>query len=346
MSIGGTFRALGRVFDHWEGQDWTVSHVGMDETTLTDEGVRTVVELETSIHTALGCGSGQPIAAESVGIESDGMLELAIRVPLVPDDVRPDGLQIEETEVRTTDDDMLVVGLAVSIPSSMDVTVASGVAGTDVPRKAPTGSSESEAPQDEDASRDEDAEADDDGGIERHRTDVPPFEDTAYLRDVYEAHDTFAAMAGELDMDVTAETARRYMIDAGVHEPTRYNTGTDATEPGTPPTAEGNHRGAAEGHESPVEQGTSGDGDDAPVVVADGIGLPEGLSVDEFVDIVKNSRTLYEVQRAMGVERATARTLLREYNLLDFVMGQLAFESELYVTREEVVARIRESELA
>lgn len=355
MSIGGAFRALGEVFDHWEGQHWTISHVGADDgTTITEDGVGTVVELEAPLHAALGGGRERPAAAESVGVGSDGALEFAIRLPLVPDDVRPAGLQMEATEVRATADDTLVVGLVVSIPSSPDSATDPGTSTSEPSTNRPSrdgqsgeesGKAQVRNAEDERPDSRENAGTDD-GRIERHRPDVPPFEDTAYLREVYETHDTFAEMAAELDMDVTAETVRRYMIDAGIHEPTRYNTGSDSAESDASSTAEDRPRENEDGTEPLVEPEAGGDADGTPVLVTDGIGLPEGLSVEEFIEIVKNSRTLYEVQREMGVEREAARDLLKEYNLLDFVMGQLACESELYVTREEVIARIRESGLA
>lgn len=350
MSIGGAFRALGRVFDHWEGQHWTISRVGAsDGTSITDDGVGTVVELEAPIHAALG-GSGRPAPTESVCIERDGTLEIALRLPLVPDDVRPAGLHVEATEVRTTAENTLVVGLVVSMPSSSD-SATDPVAAIGDPAASSSGRVDQPGAESHEVqvrytaderpdSRHESAEPDH-GRIERHRPDVPAFEDTAYLREVYETFDTFAEMADELDMDVTAETVRRYMIDAGVHEPTRYNTGSTPAESDAS-TAGDRPREETDGTEPAAEPETGGDADGTPVLVTDGIGLPEGLSVDEFVDIVKNSRTLYEVQRAMGVEREAARDLLEEYNLLDFVMGQLACESDLYVTREEVVARIRD----
>ncbi|MFC7046120.1 hypothetical protein ACFQH6_12480 [Halobacteriaceae archaeon GCM10025711] len=168
---------------------------------------------------------------------------------------------------------------------------------------------------------------------------------------MYDACDTFAEMAAEIDMDVTAETVRRYMTDAGVHEPTSYNTG-DASgqsedrdddpvggdEPAVSEDADAIDETAEEDQVSP-ESGTGGE----PVVVADGVGLPDGLSVDEFIEVIRRSRTLYEVQQRMDVERETAQDLLREHNLLDLVVGQLAMESHRNVTRDQVVERLRAS---
>lgn len=201
--------------------------------------------------------------------------------------------------------------------------------------------------------------------IERQRPEVPPFADTAYLQAVYDAYETFAEMADELDMDVTTETVRRYMIDAGVHEPTRYNTAAksdgsapsdaesvDSASPGPDTTAppetaaakSGNEpRGETTEQEGPTPQHPGPADDNPQTLIADGIGLPDDLSVDEFIEIVKRSRTVYEVKRQMNVDWEAARDILNEYNLLDLVMGQLAMESDLYVSREEIVERIRES---
>jgi hypothetical protein len=47
----------------------------------------------------------------------------------------------------------------------------------------------------------------------------PPHHDPERLREVYEAHDTFAEMTDALGVDVTAQTVRHHMIKHGIHEP-------------------------------------------------------------------------------------------------------------------------------
>ena len=357
MSLGGTFGLLGQLFDHWEEEHWTISHVGLADGVASVEEVRTQVELRAPVYTLIDRESERRSAEASVSIDDNGGLAYTVRTPLVPNDVLPRGTRVDTKDVELTDDGSFVVSLIVSI--SADADFASGADTFD--RGSSDAASESASDErtrssngsavranrgvidEHSTTAENEIGTSTDKTVERYRPEVPAYEDTEYLSDVYDAFDTFAEMAAEVDMDVTDETIRRYMIDAGVHEPTQYNTGSgSADSDATPSVVDGESEGSGV-HESTTGGSTTSRGEETPVVATDGIGLPEGLSVDEFVEIVRNSRTLYEVQREMGVERTTARELLMEYNLLDFVMGQLALESELYVTRAEVIDRIRES---
>lgn len=159
-------------------------------------------------------------------------------------------------------------------------------------------------------------EIDDSAATQRDRG-VPPFRDPERLTAVYESCDTFAEMPDMLGMDVTAETVRRYMIDYGIHEPDTYNTDDAASV-------------------------DSGDELRSPVVLADGIGLPDDVTVDTIIDIVRRSNTIYEVKRDIGIERENTLEMLQELNLLDLVVGRLATEEEREISREEVIERLRD----
>jgi len=143
---------------------------------------------------------------------------------------------------------------------------------------------------------------------ERNR-DRPPFEDPELLARVYEDNDTFAEMVDALGMDVTPETVRRYMIDHGIHQPASY--------------------------------GESEESD--PVVLADGIGLPEGVTVDGLADAVAGAKTPGGVGRRLGIERETAVETLRELGLLELVVGRVATENERAVGRRAVLERLGEA---
>ncbi|ELK52578.1 hypothetical protein D320_13624 [Haloferax sp. BAB-2207] len=93
---------------------------------------------------------------------------------------------------------------------------------------------------------------------------VPAFEDTTYLEAVYARYETFERMADAFEMDVTDETVRRYMIDQGVHEPSSYETSL---------------AGDPTGVERPPAPAADGDG--SPEALADGIGLPESVTIDQ-----------------------------------------------------------------
>ncbi|SDX80821.1 hypothetical protein SAMN05216564_101545 [Halopenitus persicus] len=184
--------------------------------------------------------------------------------------------------------------------------------------------------------------------------DVPPFKDPDLLAEVYEACGTFAEMADALEMDVTGETVRRYMIDYDIHEPNTYRTGDaaddaddrrdDATS-ATGPSTE-TDRPASDSDSRDVDHPTPSADADQPVVLSDGIGLPEDVTVDALIETVMRSNTIYEVKRDVDVDREDALELLRELNLLEFVVGQLATEGERETTREDIIECLRESSAA
>ncbi|QOS13250.1 hypothetical protein DEQ92_13010 [Haloferax sp. Atlit-6N] len=155
---------------------------------------------------------------------------------------------------------------------------------------------------------------------------VPAFEDTPYLEAVYARYETFERMADAFEMDVTDETVRRYMIDQGVHEPSSYETSL-AGEPA-----------AIERAPTPAS-----DAGESPEALADGIGLPESVTIDQLADAANDAKTVYEFGKVLGLERMDALELLQDLDLLEFVMGRLTTDDDPDVSREDVVARIRAS---
>ncbi|WP_430639509.1 hypothetical protein [Haloferax volcanii] len=155
---------------------------------------------------------------------------------------------------------------------------------------------------------------------------VPAFEDTTYLEAVYARYETFERMADAFEMDVTDETVRRYMIDQGVHEPSSYETSL---------------AGDPTGVERPPAPAADGDG--SPEALADGIGLPESVTIDQLADAANDAKTVYEFGKALDLERMDALDLLQDLDLLEFVMGRLTTDDDPDVSREDVVARIRQS---
>jgi hypothetical protein len=111
---------------------------------------------------------------------------------------------------------------------------------------------------------------------------------------------------------------------------------------------DGNGVSRAEGDASTTEGDASTTDEPAvdgemPVVVSDGIGLPEEVTVDTLVETVKRSNTLYEVTQDIDIDRHDALELLQELNLLDLVVGRLSAETKRDISREEVVDRLREA---
>lgn len=177
-----------------------------------------------------------------------------------------------------------------------------------------------------DNEKNDDASTDTSAAIENR--DIPPFRDTELLAEIYASCDTFAEMTAELGMDVTAETVRRYMIEHGIHEPTSYDTTSGSQESVS----------ASDGPDTIEEEP-----DQPKVVIADGIGLPDNVTVETLIETVKRSNTIFEVKQEMGLERQDALEMLQELNLLDLVMGRLADESAKNITRDEIIDRLREA---
>ncbi|QLC35362.1 hypothetical protein EFA46_013975 (plasmid) [Halarchaeum sp. CBA1220] len=159
--------------------------------------------------------------------------------------------------------------------------------------------------------------------------DVPAFRDEPYLAALYARHDTFAEMADAIEMDVADETVRRYMIKHDIHSPDSYGTTSDEAD-ATPSAA------------LDAETAVAGE-DAAPELLADGMGLPESVAVDELVDAVNAAETVREVGDALGLERMDAFELLKDLDLLECVLGCLDATDGREVNRDRIVARLREA---
>ena len=279
--------------------------------------------------------------------------------------------------------------------------------------------------------------------------DSPAYRDPDRLREVYDACETFAEMTEALDVDVTPQTVRRYMIKHRIHEPTTrsrtasvlqncspdsISTATEAasdeastfdeeqpsaeasaskelpdhdaemagdetnegerTVPsdggirneGTPTgrrpsarqsgssdveRAEGDARSnatassddakdpesTADGTETPASEARSGDdaaepaeertsdGDDLSELdertLVERVELPDHLSLDDVKDVVSRSKTLYDAQRQLELDRDQTRQLLQELNLLNLVHGRLSKRHLERRTIDEINRRIR-----
>ncbi|WP_096389814.1 hypothetical protein [Halopenitus persicus] len=413
MGIGNRLQELGRFLDECERRGEAIDDV--DVATITGvEADRLTADLEVTLSidpTADGAALRDP----RVGSDGTVRFALASTTALTPTtdhdvstrptgaDLRPDGTLTvtlaatvpadrsraaePDPDVEADADDGTAGGAAAADadPAEATETALSAVAGAETAAAdgpAAAGASAATSPDDARATpTDVRTESD---GRETAATftsdrDVPPFKDPELLAEVYEACETFAEMADALEMDVTGETVRRYMIDYDIHEPNTYRTGdaaddgddqeddvgsstdpsrasdratpeTDRPAPGTE-SADVDHPSpsADVDHPSPsadVDHSTRSVDADEPVVLSDGIGLPEDVTVDALIETVMRSNTIYEVKRDVDVDREDALELLKELNLLEFVVGQLATEGERETTREDIIACLRESAAA
>jgi|AntDeeMinimDraft_5_1070356.scaffolds.fasta_scaffold02558_5 hypothetical protein len=214
-----------------------------------------------------------------------------------------------------------------------------------------------------------------DGGAVQEQTvdvaDQPPYRDPDALRRVYDEYSTFAEMTDALDADVTPQTVRRHMIKHGIHDPSsmanRTNGDLSADEQGQAEVPESNgqretdgattdrdtsltgKRGSATSQDVSVDDGDgSADPKGAPVngdidaaELAEGIDLPEEMTIGELKTAVKTSKTLFEIHRELGIDQDHAREVLRELNLLELVHGRVSTIAEAETTEDEIEERIR-----
>lgn len=369
MAFSTPFSELTRLVESLERSGVDLHRVGADGDELVVDGILSVtVEFGLSLCDAVDANPAT-VEARDGSVDADGRLsvDLSVATSLLPPDI---AAWTTGAEATVSDGDLLVavpVEIPVDSVEAGSATLPGGAVGTDPARDAgdvavagdagaargastggSAGASSATTTVDGPGEPDGDETADGSasgsaGGAGPADRRVPPFRDHDLLRSVYDSCDTFAEMTEAIGMDVTAETVRRYMIDAGIHEPASYDTGsTDDADRGAD---EDDPDGPAAGEDGPAG------GDDASVdapadppeeaIYADGIGLPDGVTVEGLIDAITISNTLYEVSHALGLERGRARDVLAELNLLDLVVGRLAMEAEREVSSEEVVARLR-----
>jgi hypothetical protein len=151
--------------------------------------------------------------------------------------------------------------------------------------------------------------------------EVPYYKKKDLLARVYEEHETFAEMTEALDVDVTPATVREHMVNHGIHPSSSDSEAADNSEGDDTPEVD------------PAE-----DERGSVAIEADGYGLPENVSMESLAHAVHRSRTLYEVQRELGLERSTVRGILCDLDLLDMVTSRLSDEGTTDI--DEVVDRI------
>jgi len=324
MGIGTGFRELGRFLDDCERRGGPVERVDVAEVTEAgSEGLRAELELTLSVDSTSGPTLRDPQVCPdgTVRFALDSTIEL---IPTADHDV-----SVEPTGTAVDGDETVTVRFAATVPDTPDP-AGDGVRAADsigADRPDTSGLSGGTADSDRtgtarvDGADVESVEHSSDAGADGAVTttderDVPPFKDPDLLAEVYDSCETFAEMAEVLEMDVTAETVRRYMIDYDIHEPNTYQTGDD-------PTA------------ATADQGQ--------VVLSDGIGLPDEVTAEDLIETVERSNTIYEVKQDIDIDRDDALEMLQDLNLLDLVVGRLATEGERDITREDIVDRLREA---
>lgn len=317
MGIGDSLRTLGRFLDACEQQP-QVENVALRDDWCSGATGTLAADVELSLPTRPSADGRDPMSLCGASVDADGAVRLTFETvaPVVP--ARGEGVELEPVDATFDPDGGLSVTLSASAPADGGDGESVGLA-ADGSSSHPDGESASSSDRPVESATTT-SETDDSNGTQRDR-EVPPFRDYDLLCEVYDSCETFAEMPDVLGMDVTAETVRRYMIDYGIHEPNSYDVS-------------GNDDG------DPVEADTELE---TPVVLADGIGLPDDVTVDTLVETVRTSNTIYEVQNGLRIERDDALELLEQLDLVGHVVGRLATKDERSVSRELVVERLRQT---
>ena len=362
MDLHSSFETLSNVLKEFDRNGRSVRRVAI---TADRHGpVSASVELRVSIGDLFDGDSPLSVSASTASIDDVGPV-FTFRLEDLPSTLFPDiaerdgddgpGISISPNDVETADGKLL-------IDLRVDVVESGSPDGTASHSFSPPASREAT-----DTERDE-AEYERkeiESALDAVRNEsVPAYEDTAYLSRLYELAETFDQMSDVIELDVSAETVRRYMMDAGVHvpgpnaKPDRSESGeaTDGSrETFAQPTRSAQTPSAQEseastsvrtGASQPEPAQTEPDcAESLPTgeLITDGVGLPDDVTLRELAEIVSEARTVHEVHRRLDLDHDGTRELLRQLNVLDLVVTRAFGEAERDVTFEAVAERIRES---
>ena len=353
MSLGSKVQELGRFLEACEHRRG-VERVDFTEVSGSSSACGVAADIELTFSTCPADGDEMGISFVGASVDDDGEIQLTFEPTdsVVLD--RVDGVDLEFSDATFDSDGTVSVILTAStttgegtstdeIPTTDDATDGDGVSSTAKPddnvsgaeghtgRDSSTGTADERTAGEADGSAGGETEDEEQATGER---DVPPFRNPELLLEVYESCDTFAEMRDALDMDITAETVRRYMMSHGIHEPNSYDTtGDDGTDVESPDAGD-------DGSETELLE--AGGDVETPDVIADGIGLPENVSVDALIDTVQRANTLYEVQTEFGIDRDEAVSMLRRTGLIHHVVGRLSEKGKREVSREMVIESLRQ----
>lgn len=327
MVLRTSLDILSETVDRYERDGRSVRHVEAE----TDDAGRGTLHATVEVAADLpspGSGESQPnLTLETAAVTDGGKVELEYSPTLLAD-VEPateGAISASIRTVRVSDDGRLLLTVALTIdPEGCATSTGSETSDGersdgDTPAAAEGESRGSEPPDQTIATSDRGEpgpESPSKGELEAVRDEsLPPYEDVEYLQRVYDSCETFTEMSRVLEMEVAAETVRRYMIEAGVHVPTSYDT----------KSSERNDDGVA-----------------TEPFVADGGGLPDDVRTPDVIDAVVDSVTLYEVGRRLDLDQQSTRALLERLDLSEFVPRRLPTGPEQELSHEEVARRIRQ----
>jgi hypothetical protein len=363
MGLQTSFGILSEILERHESRGGSVRDV--EATTVDGEVLDVSMDVPVSLCAASG-GLQSDVTPEAAAFTDEGALRIECSAaPASLPSAAEATVSMEQKGARVIDDEIVVTLQLTIEPDGTDTGTASTsiqcASESESSVSSPVESERTDGEATENRRRETDALPEEKDPFAAARDEsVPPYEDTGYLRALYESCETFDEMSREIEMDVSAETVRRYMIDAEIHDPASYETTTPGTSSGPQATAEepgdeSDPEGAerdADGREAGGESNADGrsarttptadeSGRSIPdeQLVTDGIGLPADLDVADVADAVAESITVYEVHRRLGIDRDRTRELLEQLDLLDLVLCRLGDDNR-NVTYEQVATRI------
>ncbi|GGK72988.1 hypothetical protein [Haloarcula sebkhae] len=366
MGIHTAFTALAEVIDAYESRGRSIKTVEASPADTGDAVLDVTVAMPVSLRS--GGGADEGLTPETARLTGSGDLEVTFSPSATElQSTAGAALSIGDASATVTDDGLLLtVQLTIDATGAPDeaasVDCGPSLTAADIADSEPVsegGDGSQENPQSDGAAtqsrRGNDSGSDPFAAV---RDDsVPPYEDTDYLQALYDECDNFREIAEQIQMDVSSETVRRYMIEADIHVPNTYDTSSDDEE--EPSTESGasdedtNQSGAMdEGEQVTVAEPVSAESATSveesvgelpdEQLVTDGIGLPAAVQLQDVADAVVESDTVYEVQRRLSLDRGQTRDLLEELNLLDLVLCRLADEPDHAVSYGTVASRIQQ----
>ncbi|MFC7116484.1 hypothetical protein ACFQH2_18190 [Natronoarchaeum sp. GCM10025703] len=372
MGVHRTFQLFSELIDQYESEGHSIQH--LEVATVDDEAGVLDATLDVPLTLCSPAGERE-LSPEAAALTDDGGLQVDLSLPELPS-TDEDAVSTTVEDVRVTDE-----GFSLTVRVTIDPTETVSTGPVDVdegtvdddPQSATAAAEEAEGSTDEEStiSFAEQLERADPDDVSRQKTaaasgntadefaavrdaTVPPYEDTKYLQALYDSCDNFTEMSRHIQMDVSSETVRRYMIEADIHDPDTYDTSDEvspAVDNETSSTDE-SAESAGEHEQQTTAAGTVSAQTDEPEsveqipdekLVTDGLGLPEDVHLEEVAGAVIDSVTVYEVTQTLGLNRDQTRAILEELNLLSLVLRPLADDPEWSVTYEQVVERIQEA---
>ena len=339
MEVKTTFDVLSRILDEHDSRGRTVTNVEATNAGADDGTLHVSMDVPVDL-CAAGADAHSGPTTEGATFTERGTLRVEFAMPElvpVPSSV-PASVSVAQRDVVVSDGELLVM---------VDLTIEPPGNGPPEPETTETNTDDAveTSPREAVAGAEGPAASSSGGGLEAVRDEsVPPYEDAEYLQALYDAHGTFSEMSEEIVMDVSGETVRRYMIEAGIHDPVTYETATGGMQNGTRSEQSDDATDGIDGSSlrSPAREEQRNVSLPDEHLVADGTGLPEDVGITDVIEAVVGSATVYEVGRELDLEGERVRDLLRRLDLLDLVMCRIDDGVGQEVTYEKAMMRVRQ----